>query len=300
MTEKFQISKKLSALFKADILIEGYNGERAVMRLKRHAVPMFCIKRVSKNAILVRIYRKDVRKVFAFLENSCYNIKRVQPAEGYAFALKIKRSFSLFIGAAAFFLLVFASKDIVADVRVEGSGSYYETEVLSLLAEYGIKPFSFIKDKNIPLATTAVLSLPDVSFASLKKSGYVLTVNVEVSYSLAAAEERDFTSDCEGILKDLVVLSGVPVKAEGESVSVGEVLVRAVRTGADGTEQPCIVMAKAVVECSVSESGLTEEQARAKAKLFFDGEIEREEISFDGEYYVVKITYLKTIFMNMG
>lgn len=293
MTEKFRVLKKFDGLFKVDLLISGYNGERAVLKIKRNGIPMFSVRKTEKNLILVRIYRKDLRKVFAFFEHSCYNIKRVQPVGGYAFFKKSVKKIPVLLGSLFFLLSAFFTRDLILEIDVIGNGAFYEREVLNILDENGIREFSFITGSDIPLLNAKILSLPDVGFASVKKQGYILKAEVVVYPSVDEKLKEDFVSDCDGVLRELTVISGTPVVKEGDEIKKGDVLVRAYDMS------PCVPIARAFIECEVSVCSKSEEDALKRAKFLCDGDIISSNVSFDGENYIADIKYIRSLSANI-
>lgn len=293
MTEKFRALKRFNGLFKVDLFISGYNGERAVLKIKRNGIPMFFVRKTEKNLILVRIYRKDLRKVFAFFENSCYNINQVQPVGGYALLLKWLKKVPLILGAVFFILSAFFTRDFIIRIDVEGNGAFYEREVLNILGENGIREFSFMTGSSVPLLNAKILSLPDVSFASVKKQGYILKVEVVISPSVDEKLKEDFVSDCDGILRELTVISGTPAVKDGDEIKKGDVLVRAYDSA------PCIPIARAFIECKASAAADNEEDALKKAEFLCDGDIISSDVSFDGENYIADIKYIRSLSANI-
>ena len=58
---------------KEEFVLEGQMPERALLRLRRAHISLFCIKKIEKNQILFRVNRKDSEKVFAIFRSVCYN-----------------------------------------------------------------------------------------------------------------------------------------------------------------------------------------------------------------------------------
>lgn len=197
------------------------------------------------------------------------------------------------LGAVFFILSAFFTRNLIIRIDVEGNGAFYEREVLNILDENGIREFSFMTDSSVPLLNAKILSLPDVSFASVKKQGYILKVEVIVSPSVDEKLKEDFVSDCDGILRELTVISGTPAAKEGDEIKKGDVLVRAYDSA------PCIPIARAFIECRVSAISDTEEDALRKAEFLCDGDIVSSEVSFDGENYIADIKYIRSLSANI-
>jgi len=285
--------------FKADLYISGMNGERALIRLRRGGIPVLRAQKKAKNLLVARIYRKDVKKTFTILADSCYNINKVVPVGAYyAVSLAVKR-ISFIACALAFIAAIAASDGLILSVSYFGGGAYYKGEAEKILSERGIGAFKFLSGADIPLATTQILSLPNVSFCSIKREGYILKVKIEVSSSTESAISGGLYCDRAGVVKSVVVLSGTASVKEGDMVSAGDELVSPYNIGAGGEKRECIASARVEVECSATAEGLSEEDAKNRAMFECDGEISNVFVEGGGEVFKAVAVYIKTFSINM-
>ena len=258
---------------KNELLVEGLGTERVLGKLAREHIPVLAARRVQKNALAVTVAAKDSKKVFAILRGSCYNVKKVRPLGAARVREAVRRSLGLVCGGALALGLVCALETRVLKVEITGSGTYYESEVLALLAEDGIGPLAPAPEKT-ELLTTRILELPRVSFASLRFEGGVLTVCVEVSDGETVWDRAPMKAPRAGILEELVVLRGTPCAAIGQEVEAGQTLISE-RVLYGEREERVIVMGYAVLRCPVEGvfAG-SEEGAFDAARLAFGEDAE--------------------------
>lgn len=284
--------------FAVDVYIKGMNGERALARLKRGNISVLRAEKKEKNLAIVRIYRKDLQKAIAIFKGSCYNIIKTEPAGFYAAVVKLKRRACFFISAALFAAAAFCTDGLILRISYFGSGAYYKTEAAEILSGFGIRELSFLSSADVPMVTTAILSLPSVTFCSVKTEGYVLKVEIEASPDSSAAENGGLYADRAGIIREITVLNGTSLVSVGDGVLNGELIVAPYNLKEDGTKADCLVSARAVLECSVCAEGETEEIAKRRAGFLSDGEVISLSASFDGEKYTATAVYLKILAMN--
>lgn len=256
-----------------ELLIEGLGTERVLGKLAREHIPVLAARRVQKNALAVTVAAKDSKKVFAILRGSCYNVKKMRPLGAARVREAVRRSLGLVCGGALALGLVCALETRVLKVEITGSGAYYESEVLALLAEDGIGPLAPAPEKTA-LVASRILSLPRVSFASLRFEGGVLTVCVEVSDGETVWDRAPMKAPRAGILEELVVLRGTPCAAVGQEVEAGQTLISE-RVLYGEREERVIVMGYAVIRCPVEGvfAG-SEEGAFEAARLAFGEDAE--------------------------
>ncbi len=285
--------RSIKNAFKVEILIEGSNLEYALSKLKRNNIAMFSVRKVNKKGILMRVYYKDLSKVFAFFDNSCYNIKKVYPVESYSLFSALYKKIPLFIGLAAFLLLVNLSNGFILKCEVVGGGAYYRREVKDILSENGIGRFSHIKSADTTKINASILSLKDVSYSSISLRGYVLRVEIQVTHAPKGAEIKDLISDRDGVIEDIILVCGETSLNIGDEVRAGETLLKAEQNG-----ERCVPIASFTLVCEdgFSAENLSEAQIKLKAKHLF-GEDIIDLLIIDG---AVKITYRCAVSINLN
>lgn len=277
--------KGISELFYERITVEGFNGESAVRALKRRGIKLHSVKKTDKKTILITLSHKDLKKAFAFFDKSCYNIKKAEPIGFYAACLKVKKGAFVLLAFILFFFFALFSRGVILKISVEGADS---EKIISVLREEGIVPFGIYRDSLS--ARAKLMSLPDVSFAYIEMTGYILRVKIVLSPSDGKLKEGDFLSSADGVIRYISVLSGKQLKFVGDEVKSGEIIVAAENGGA--------VIAEAYLEREAEYLFSTPFQATLFKETFSRGEIDQSELSFTGEYYALSLRYLEKISCN--
>lgn len=290
------------------ILIEGIMPEHVLSKLQREGICVYHAKKLKKNQILLSVKKKDTKKVFAICPNVCYNISVYSPyssksagAEGALAVLEWSRKrLGLFIGAALFLICTLVCNRFVFKIDVTGSQAY-RLEVLNALEECGIRKFALYPAGREQEVAAKILSLDDVSYCSVEKSG--MTVRVEVrlsSFSQPSPVGGDMEAKHSGTVLQAAVLRGTLLKNAGESVKAGEALVGAYFTDESGERVPVTAIARVILSCEYDEvvPAETAERAFARAYLEIDGEIAEKSCEEAEGGFRVRITYIVTETIN--
>lgn len=284
--------------FLTKLQIEGIYPEGAVLKLQREKISLFNVRKTKKKVIELCIERKNLKKVFTILNDSCYNIVKFERFGISRFFACCQRRVGVFIGICLFALLCTLSDLFVLRIEVIGTGNYYRREVLSLLEENGVGVGKRFSDKIVTTVTAQILALDDVGFCSLKKSGSVLWVEVQTTSPSELCQRESLYSPATGTVYDLTVLRGTVQTSEGDAVEKGQLLV-----GLDTAQE--IVMASVRVLCTFTANvnETSAEKAIAYCLLGIEsennGEILTQNVTPTNEGFLVNITYLVTKSVNM-
>ncbi|MBR2442124.1 MAG: sporulation protein YqfD [Clostridia bacterium] len=262
---------------KERVLLQGIMPERALLRLKRAGIGVYNAKKVEKNQILLCVKRKDIQKVFAIYPNVCYN-KSAQSAytatlKGSAGLGKLVSALEKRVGLVLAFLvcmaITLASQPLVFKVEIMGTKGY-SREVLALLDEAGIRPFAPYKEGKEDVVSAKILALDGVEYASVKKHGHRIAVEVRTSPFL---EQKPQTGGMQaartGKIIAMTVLRGTPLKKIGDEVLRGETLVGDWFSTEDGGQVRVEIIARVCTACvyACEVEAESREEAFAKAYL---------------------------------
>ena len=290
------------------IVIEGIMPERALSKLQREGICVYHAKKLKKNQILLSVKKKDTEKVFAIYPDVCYNISVYSPyvskkagAEGLAAALEwSKRRIGVFIGAVLFLSATLFANRFVFKIDVTGA-TVYRREVLAVLDECGISSFSLYSEGREQEATAKILTLKDVSYCSVEKSGRTVRGDVRRhAVSAASPLPGDMVASHSGTVLHTAVLRGTPLKLAGESVTAGEALVGAYLVSENGDKTPVTAIARVTLSCIYDEivAADSEERALAEGFLAADGEITEKLCEKTEGGYRVRLVYTVTETIN--
>ena len=283
---------------KVEIFITGIGAYRAVDKLARENIPVLSARAVQKKGVRLQVYCKDYQKAFAILQSSCYNVENTRPRGLASLITRCVKHAGILAGAAIFFLAVALVQTRVLRIEVTGSGSYLAGQVREILHGEGITFFSQTP-KELSALRAEILSLPRVSFCSVKQAGGVLTVTVEVSDENAVLSSSPLLAPTSGIVEELVVVRGTALFQVGDEVKAGDVVVRNTALLGEG-EREVIVIARVTVSYPVErEYALSEEGALAQAYLDF-GQDAKLHTTKTGEGFLVTGTAYAHAGSNLG
>lgn len=290
------------------IVIEGIMPERALSKLQREGICVYHAKKLKKNQILLSVKKKDTEKVFAICPNVCYNISVYSPytsrkagAEGLLSLLEWSRKrIGLFIGAALFLVAMLFANRFVFRIDVTGAETY-RREVLAALRDCGITAFSIYPSGKEQDASAKILSLKDVSYCSVEKSGMTVRVEIRLSaFSDVSPESGDMVAKHTGTILQAAILRGTSLKVPGDEVRAGETLVGAYILSEAGERIPVTAIARVTISCVYDQviAAASEERALAEGYLSTDGEITEKSCEQTDGGYRVRIVYTVTETIN--
>ena len=287
-------------LGKQEIFVESLSVFRVVDKLARAGIEVCSFRILAKNSAVFTVNGKDTKKAFAILRNSCYNIKKVRPKGAAKAASVLKRFIGLAAGILLFFVSVLFFEARILEIRVVGSGAYYKNEILRILSDNGVKKMSTLPSDCSPI-TASIIALPFVSFCTVGKEGGIVTVTVEVTSDDKTLVCEPLLSPVSGIVEEIVVVRGTPLVQAGDSVRMGDVLVKnETAFGEEGQTRQVIVIARVSVTYSFSKEYTgSEESALLAASLEFEN-IREIHTKKTGEGWLVEGVALAQKSLNLG
>lgn len=216
--------------------IQSLSPEVALSKLKREGISLYHVEKTEKNRLYFSIKSKDERKAFAILGNSCYNMKK-ERSEGWSLLFeRARKRVGCLLGALLLFAAMFFLQPMVFFIDVKGERAYRDY-AMTLLEENGVRLFSPYTGDNVYLSAK-LLQLPAVTFASVRKEGFCLVVEIRSRLQEATVRKEPLFASCDGTVESIVVLAGTASVKVGDEVKKGDVLV--LPTTTDGRERvPC-------------------------------------------------------------
>jgi len=279
---------------KVRLEIEGINAVYAVDKLSKAGIAVISAQKTQKNGVLVEVAANEWKKAFAILQSSCYNVKKVGFRGLSLFRKKAVARAGLIAGAILFLLAVPFLQSRILRIDVTGSGAYLKAEVGEILARNGYLPFRALPE-DPSQATAEILSLPRVSFCSVKKSGGIVTVDVEVSDGENVLVGQPMKSSVAGVVRRVVAVRGCPCVKEGDEVKIGDILVS---SDFEGRNVVVIASVELDVPFSAFYAAADEEAAELAAGLEF-GEIGNISIERREDGFLVTGSRIVTVSQNM-
>lgn len=286
--------------------ITGLNREYLLNALARRQIPVYRVKKIQKNRVRLTISASSRKKLFAFLDGSCYNVKKVRTFGLGAPFLFLKKRPGVAFGIVTFFATVFLLSGVMMDVKYVGSGAVYATEIGRTLDGDGVKRYSFFSTWDNKKIEQKLFALGKFSFVSVSRKGMRLVVRTELADSPPQILDRaqtQMTAVDGGVVVSLKVLRGTPLVNVGDTVKKGDVVVSGTYTA--GEEQiegavlaTLVLSCKAQFACPLPQSEAEKDAATifAKCAVAELGEITGCDAQEEGGEYVVTVTYERTQF----
>ena len=263
---------------KIRLKIEGIMPERALLRLRRAEIPLYEVKKVQKNAILISVRRKDIQKVFAIYPNVCYNIGAYTPytvtkmrPSGLEMLLQtLKKRWGVLVGLLLFCITALYADGLTFGVEIVGS-KVYEREVYAALDEAGIRPFARYSNRREDEICAKLLALDCVEFCSVQKSGLWVRVEMRLgAFNKIQLEKGKMRSNYAGEIIAITALRGTPLKKVGDKVEKGEILVEDEFTTESGGQVRVEIIARVRFACIYEALVCAEDSESAFAKAYLE------------------------------
>ncbi|MBQ7879349.1 MAG: sporulation protein YqfD [Clostridia bacterium] len=312
-------------MLKVKFFVEGILPERALLRLKRAGISVYDAKKTAKNRIVFSLKKKDCEKAFAIFPKVCYNtpdgtvqtlsqtaaytLERIGANAPLRVLESIKKRWGVLLGAAVFFGITAWFQNYALRIEIVGTDCY-KREIFTALEEGGIAVCRPYRNENVDAVCAKILALDGVGYCSVKKRGTVVTVEVRFDPFAERKEQKSpFLSAHAGILEELTVLRGAPLKKAGDAVAVGEPIVaNYFLIDGDWGEEPkrvdTVPVARARLACVYEATVFAEDETQAFAEGYLSialsplGKIKARsaEKVGDGEYKVrIEYTEIQTV-----
>ncbi len=157
---------------------------------------------------------------------------------------------AMLIGLLLCLFLLLVSSSVVWTVEVKGLQEREPAEVIAAARRLGVAPgIPFYQFDMREVARGLERELPFVTWAALQRSGVRVIIRVveRVGDLPEPAGVVDIVASREGIVRDVLVLAGVPLVQKGDEVREGTVLIRAERADPAGEEMAARGQIMAVV-----------------------------------------------------
>lgn len=284
-------------------------AETVLKKLSKAGLPVYSLKKRG-NRLFFRAESGNIKKVFAIFAHPCYNINVSKKSPKSRLLRFLSARFGLAVGAAAFVAAACFSQNFIFRIDVTGSGSYLKEEVLAVMRSQGVESGCYFRGLDEPLALSAIMALPDVTFCTIQKRGSVLVVDVQTDgQSGVVSDYRDLLSDVSGCVLSVSAICGTAAVAEGDEVAKGQTLIGAYYTDAAGERISCLAVGFATLSCaavvSVPADGESDENRALalSAALLYSEDILTRSVRVrkaeSGVIYEVSFTYRHTVKINM-
>lgn len=214
------------------ICIRGPYLERFLNICAANMVELSDIRRTEVDVLWATVPAGQLRQARAAAEKARCALE-VKRRRGVPFVLRRgAKRYGLILGAAVFFLTVYAASAYVWYIDIDAPPEISRREIRLNLAELGVYEGAKIRDihpKDVQLQM--MMKMEDVAFFSVNLSGNRADVQVIARRETPRMEQEelvtDIISDKTGVITKMDVKGGTGLKKVGETVERGEKLVDA-------------------------------------------------------------------------
>jgi len=133
----------------------------------------------------------------------------------------------LLTGIAIIGLVLTVLSQLVLSISVLGNHNVLETEVLERAEKLGLKTWAYSKDLNLnQIAKALQEQLPDAAWIGVERNGTEVLIKISEKIRPSIPKEAgNLVARQAGIVKEIMVIQGIPQVHEGETVRAGQVLI---------------------------------------------------------------------------
>ena len=214
---------------KVNIRVTGNNIERFIKRLKSNNIDILKLQYISKNQILITIYKVDLDKTLSI--KTIYDISIIE----YFGIEKLKLSIlnnkyiiiSIFIGL----IILYTLSNIIFHIDIITNDSKMKTILYKELGQYGIEKYKFRKDyKTLQYIKKEILNKyrDNIEWLEIENIGTKYIIRYEpriINKEKEEQELRNIIAKKDAVIKSLNISSGQIVKNINSYVKKGDVIV---------------------------------------------------------------------------
>ncbi len=290
----------------------GIAPMRALDKMAKQGIRAYDVHKCGITRLNFCVKSKETKKIFAIFDGSCYTVTKIGAVGAKRWVETALRRPGILIGAALFLLVACVGNQRILRIEVTGSAARYREQALVILEETGLEIGATFDAEAADAARAALLNLPCVVFASVDKSGCVLTVALEESAQAPAPARADsLIAPRGGSIEELTVLRGTAQVREGERVEGGQTIVGGyfLTESGERRETPAIARCSLLCEFTAEYASETEDEtayrrAVAAAYLRAGGEPVSAAVQTrpeqTGVVYVVTVCVRVRISVNMA
>ena len=197
------------------------------------------LNQVLKNGVIVYHIQKSEREMRAQIKLADFRRLRraarqthtrvhIMAKYGWPFiAARWWRRKGLLTGIAMIALVLTVLSQLVLSISVLGNHNVLATDVLQRAEKLGLKTWAYSKDLDLnQIAKALQEQLPDAAWIGVERNGTDVLIKIsEKTRPSIPKEAGNLVARQAGIVKEIMVIQGIPQVHEGETVRAGQVLI---------------------------------------------------------------------------
>lgn len=237
-------------------VVKGLNHTKLISGMASKNVSLKNIKR-NKDILSFVVNSRDNPIIVDYLQNKCYNILSCESVGLAKFTSGVKNNIVLTLAAILTVVLIAITGNFCFTIKLDTTID--DETVIGVLGEYGVKiGCNLAKIDFDGLENYLVNNLDGVSYAIVDIKGSTLSVKIIDSLPkkdvIDYNKSQDLVAVRAGVITRIICLSGTPMVSVGDTVSVGQVLIKGVKTFRDGTTEDIRAVGEVYASVSLSHS----------------------------------------------
>ena len=213
-----------------EILVQGENPERFLNLCKNRKIYMEKIRYTDDDRLTAQIRAADFRRLGPIRRKTGVHIRIIQKRGMPFFFFRNRKRKAFFAGLLLAGVLIFVMTGRIWNIHIEGNVRNSTETILDFLKEQGVSHgMSKKKVDCSEIAASVRRKFSQVTWVSARIEGTRLLLEIREGISQKNIKEDmtacDLTADKAGVITEMVVRSGVPVKKPGDICKKGELLV---------------------------------------------------------------------------
>ncbi len=212
------------------VLIGGEQLERFLNLCRNRNIYMEKVCFPDTGQIKARIQAADFKRLRSIRSKTGVHIQIIQKRGLPFFFFRNKKRKAFFAGMLLGCILIFFMTGRIWNIHIEGNVRNSTGEILTFLKEEGIVHGMAVKKADCSEIAAAVRrNFAEITWVSARIEGTRLYIEIQEDVSqketMPETSPCDLTADKEGVIMEMIVRAGVPVKKPGDICRKGDILV---------------------------------------------------------------------------
>lgn len=231
------------------IKVTGVNINRVYKLLLKNNIPISKINRKDYKTLSFCVNNKNLKKVFAILDNPCYNVKVEKFYGFYAVKNFFIKKVGFVVAVLLFLFAITLNNFYLTSIKVYGNQQVQTNQIIKSMKKAGASIGKTLTRIDLKKCEDVVLEDNEkISLVSVIKKGNCLIVNVKeklVTESIIDGNNYScYIASFSGQITQMQVLEGTPLVKIGDNVKQGDIIVAGYKIDDNGQKVKCNAKAK--------------------------------------------------------
>jgi similar to stage IV sporulation protein len=212
-----------------EILVRGSQLEKFINLTTGSGLSLWEVKRLGADVICAKMRAHGFFRMRGIARRANCQIT-ICHKNGWPFALRRMAGRKMFlVGGVLFCVGLIYLASLIWFVKIDGVSRPDQILILKILHQAGLRPGEsrrVLLTKKSLIERETMLRLPGVVWLGINLNGVVAEVKVVPrKFAPAAASPADLVADCDGLITKVIVIRGVPLVKEGDTVVRNQLLI---------------------------------------------------------------------------